>query len=159
MSPSDIDIRPFHRGDRAACAEIFRRLPQWFGIEASNQAYLAGLSELPAAFVAVADGRVVAFTSLRIHNPSSAEIEVLAVDPDLHRRGIGRQLVDTLEADLRRRGGFTLFHVKTLGPSEPDANYEKTRAFYLARGFAPLLETTALWGPENPALILVRSLS
>ncbi|MEY4549315.1 MAG: hypothetical protein RL685_5510, partial [Pseudomonadota bacterium] len=31
-------------------------------------------------------------------------------------------------------------------------------AFYLARGFTPLFESDRLWGPENPALVLVKAL-
>lgn len=149
-------IRPFRKEDLARCATIFQRLPQWFGIEASNRSYLAGLSELPASFIALLDGTLVGFASLRIHNPESAEVEVLAVDPGFHRQRIGSALLDRLEAEMRERGVFKLLHVKTLGPSDPDQNYARTRAFYLARGFVPLLETTELWGPENPALILVK---
>lgn len=156
MTRSTIQIRSFREEDRPDCKNLLVRLPQWFGIEASNRAYLAGLSELPAAFVALRGERLVGFTSLRIHNPVSAEIEVLAVDPDFHRQGIGSELLGRLEAELRERGGFRLLHVKTLGPSEPDENYARTRAFYLSREFLPLLETTELWGPENPALILVK---
>jgi len=152
-----LQIRAFREEDLPGCAAIFERLPQWFGIEASNRAYLAGLSELPA-FIALRNGKLVGFTSLRIHNPKSAEIEVLAVDPDFHRQGIGSALIDRLGAEMRERGGFDLLHVKTLGPSEPDENYARTRSFYLALSFVPLLETTKLWGPENPALILVKPL-
>lgn len=157
MIPFETHVRPFRVEDRPACAEIFERLPQWFGIPTSNEKYLAELSELPA-FVAHDGGELVGFTSLRVHNPRSAEIEVLAVTPELHRRGIGSRLVDRLEDELRTRGGFELFHVKTLGPSMPDEGYERTRSFYLARGFVPLFETTELWGPENPALVLVKPL-
>lgn len=48
--------------------------------------------------------------------------------------------------------------VKTRRPSTPDEVYERTRHFYLARGFEPLFETLELWGPEDAALILVKRL-
>ena len=48
--------------------------------------------------------------------------------------------------------------MKTTGPSCPDPAFESTRAFYLARGFTPLFESDRLWGPENPALVLVKAL-
>ena len=48
--------------------------------------------------------------------------------------------------------------VKTLGPSKPDRRYAGTRRFYEALGFRPL-EETALWGPENPCLIMVKRLA
>jgi hypothetical protein len=48
--------------------------------------------------------------------------------------------------------------VKTRGPSQPDEGYERTRHFYLAHDFIPLFETDALWGAQDPALILVKPL-
>jgi hypothetical protein len=37
--------------------------------------------------------------------------------------------------------------------------YERTRAFYIAGGFRPPEEFPNLWGPENPALQMVKVLS
>lgn len=34
---------------------------------------------------------------------------------------------------------------------------EKTRLFYLACGFEPLFESLEPWGPENAALVLVKT--
>jgi hypothetical protein len=48
-------------------------------------------------------------------------------------------------------------HVKTRGPATPDPHYERTRRFYLALGFEPLFESLTLWGPEDAALILVKT--
>ncbi|MDJ0789828.1 MAG: GNAT family N-acetyltransferase [Myxococcota bacterium] len=149
---TEVQVRPLVDADVDGCAALLARLPEWFGIEASNRAYIAGLSELPA-FVAEFDGRLVGFASLRPHGPASSEIEVLAVTPDRHRQGVGRALVGRLEAESP--AGF--LHVKTLGPSDPDANYARTRAFYAALGFTPLFESTALWGEENPTLVLVKN--
>jgi ribosomal protein S18 acetylase RimI-like enzyme len=101
--------------------------------------------------------RVVGAAVLAVHFPSSYEIHFLAVHPDCHRQGIGRGLVALLEGEARRRGGCWM-HVKTLGPSHPDPFYARTRAFYSALGYQPLFESSAIWGPENPALILIKSL-
>lgn len=49
-------------------------------------------------------------------------------------------------------------HLKTLSDSDPDRHYAKTRAFYLAVGFRPLEELTALWGKDNPCLLMVKRL-
>jgi GNAT superfamily N-acetyltransferase len=123
-------------------------MPDW------NARYLAGLAELPA-FVALRGGELVGFASLRVHFARSAEVEVLAVRPDLHRQGIGRALLAHCEAWLRERG-VVLLHVKTLAPSDPDPFYSRTRAFYHALGFEPLFESRAIWGPQNPALVSVK---
>ncbi len=60
------------------------------------------------------------------------------------------------EADLAAEG-VRFLQVKTLGESRPDANYARTRQFYLACGFTPLEELTDLW-PGNPCLLLVKAL-
>jgi GNAT superfamily N-acetyltransferase len=83
-------------------------------------------------------------------------VYLLAVAPDMHRRGIGRALVETLEADLIA-DGVELLQVKTLGPSLSDASYDQTRQFYLHMGFRPLEEIRDLW-PGNPCLIMVKVL-
>jgi ribosomal protein S18 acetylase RimI-like enzyme len=79
----------------------------------------------------------------------------MAVAPNDHREGIGRALLGHIESDARAQGGGWL-HVKTLGPSHPDPYYARTRAFYEAMGFEPLFESTTIWGPDNPALVLVK---
>ncbi len=90
------------------------------------------------------------------HFPRSAEIYLMAVDPDEHRHGAGRALVTALERDLVA-DGVRLLQVKTLGPSQPDPGYALTRKFYQAMGFEPLEEITGLW-PDNPCLVLVKQL-
>lgn len=81
----------------------------------------------------------------------------MAVDRGRHRTGIGRRLVVRAGAKLRREG-VALLQVKTRGPSAPDPDYEKTRAFYDALGFLPLEETTAFWGEADPCLVVVKPL-
>jgi len=131
-------------------------LPDWFGLPASNANYVAEAAHLPTV-AALGGDTVVGVCLVRDHNPESAEIELLAVAPDRHRSGIGRALVDAVEAGLRARG-VRLLEVKTFGPSGASEPYERTRAFYLALGFVPLEERTDIWGPENPCLILVKPL-
>lgn len=97
------------------------------------------------------------FLSLERHGPGSAEIHVLAVLRGLHGRGVGTALVAWAEAWCAH-AQVRWLHVKTRGPSTPDPGYERTRKFYLARGFEPLFETLDLWGPEDAALILVKPL-
>jgi GNAT superfamily N-acetyltransferase len=90
------------------------------------------------------------------HFPRAAEIYLMAVDPAVHRRGAGRALVAALEADLIV-DGVEFLQVKTLGPTYPDAGYERTRRFYTALGFQPLEEIPDLW-PGNPCLIMIKCL-
>jgi GNAT superfamily N-acetyltransferase len=106
--------------------------------------------------VAEAGQQVIGFLALKEHFPTASEVWVMAVRRDHHREGAGRALIRAVEESLRGRARF--LQVKTLGPSHPDEGYARTREFYLSMGFVPLEETTAMWGPENPCLILVKSI-
>lgn len=152
----DVTVRQLTTNDIPSCERILYALPHWFGIEKSNESYIRSLSAL-SAYVAVIGGEVVGFIAVKFHNSTAGEIHVLAVEPSLHRCGVGRALVESAEGDLRKKG-VVLLQVKTLGPSKPDEGYRKTRMFYEAMGFLPLEETTAFWGPEQPCLILVKCL-
>ena len=149
-------IRPLEPSDVDACAALLARLPQWFGIEAANAAYIESLRRLPG-FVATDDHALRGFLALDLHTPASAEITVMGVEPTLHRQGTGHALVAAAE-DWCRAREVRWLHVKTRGPSTYDEDYERTRRFYLAVGFEVLYESRTEWGPENAALILVKYL-
>jgi GNAT superfamily N-acetyltransferase len=133
------------------CEAVLRSLPEWFGIEEATAAYIRDVAELPT-FAAGDD----ALLSLKLHFPRAAEVYVMGVRRERHRDGLGRALLGAAEEWLRARGGQYL-QVKTLGPSRPDENYARTRAFYEAMGFVPLEELHGLW-EGSPALILVKHL-
>jgi GNAT superfamily N-acetyltransferase len=148
-------IRTLEPGDVPACERLLARLPDWFGLEAQNRAYVESLSLFPAV-VALQDGEIAGFLALEQHTPESVEIHVMAVEPRLHRKGIGGALAAWAERWCREHDVRWL-HVKTRGPATPDPHYERTRRFYLALGFEPLFESLTLWGPEDAALILVKT--
>ena len=131
-------------------------LPEWFGQADSNAAYVQEAERLPT--VAARDGgTVVGVCLVRPHSPESAEVELLAVDPTMHRAGIGTALLEAVEQQLVE-AGVRLLQVKTFGPSGDSEEYERTRAFYRALGFIPLEERTDIWGPDDPCLISVKVL-
>jgi ribosomal protein S18 acetylase RimI-like enzyme len=148
--------------DPGTVERLLGLLPGWFGIEASNTAYVEAARELPTYLARPGDqpvsGDPVGVLLARRHFPASAEIYLIAVDPALHHRGAGRALVQALEADLAADNVLYL-QVKTLGPSNPDAGYELTRRFYLSLGFTPLEELHDLWDEGNPCLIMVKTVS
>lgn len=147
--------------DPGTVERLLRLLPTWFGIESSNAGYVEAARTLPTYLAWPDDqpghGQPVGVLLTARHFPQSAEIHLLAVDPALHRRGVGRALVTRLEVDLAA-DGVKFLQVKTLGPSHPDAGYQLTRKFYLAMGFVPLEELPDLW-PGNPCLVMVKALS
>jgi len=153
---SEIPIRELRSGERALCEPILRSLPEWFGVERSIREYVHALREIPA-FGAWANGGLAGFLGLKLHGPGAAEIHVMAVRAEYHRRGIGRALVSAAEAWLRGRG-VRWVQVKTLGPSCDYEPYARTRAFYASLGYEPLEEFPDLWDPGNPCLLSVKRL-
>ena len=151
-----ITIRELAADESALCERIMRALPEWFGIEESLLAYVRDTEQMET-WLALLDGGAAGFLTLHIHNSQAAEIQVMAVLPNLHARGIGSALVEHAEALLRARGTVFL-QVKTLGPSRPNDHYARTRSFYLSRGFIPL-EENRMWGETNPCLIMVKHLA
>ena len=159
---------------------LLRALPQWFGIEASNAAYVEAARRLPAFLAWPAteptgteptgteptgtgptgtdgDTGAAGVLLLERHFPGAAEICLLAVDPAYHRQGAGRALVAAAQAGLVS-DGVEFLQVKTLGPSHPDEGYQRTRKFYAAVGFTPLEEIHGVWDAENPCLIMIKHL-
>jgi GNAT superfamily N-acetyltransferase len=143
------------RADPSAVAEILATLPEWFGIPEANQGYVVDAGRLPS-YLALDGDQVVGVALLAEHFPLSRELHLLAVRHDRHRQGIGRLLVEAVEADLRD-AGVRLLEVHTVGPSHESAGYAQTREFYLALGFVALNELQRIdW--SGPTLILVKPL-
>ena len=167
--PAGFSVRGPFLGQGEAAERILRALPGWFGIEAALLDYVRAAEELDTLVAVVArpacggqirevrPDQVIGFVTLRETSPDALELHVMGVLPSWHRRGIGRSLVERA-ASYARAEGYSLLHVKTLAPSNPDVGYAATRAFYASVGFRPLEELPQVWGPENPCLLLVRPL-
>ena len=155
MEGSTVEVRDVQGGAGATCAAILRLLPSWFGIPEANEDYVRTAETHPGV-IASLDGDDVGITTIKRHFPTAAEIYLMAVKPDHHRRGVGRLMVRHVEQRLGA-AGVEFLQVKTLSASHPDAGYERTRAFWLACGFRPLEEFPTLWDPANPALQLIKT--
>jgi ribosomal protein S18 acetylase RimI-like enzyme len=149
-------VRELGAGKGAVCEKILRALPLWFGIEQAILDYIKDVESMPF-FVVEEAGRAVAFLALHLHNKWTAEVHVMGVSPERHRRGIGGHLVRHAEAYARERG-CEFLTVKTLSPARENAEYERTRKFYEALDFRPLEEFRTLWGEANPCLFLAKKL-
>jgi GNAT superfamily N-acetyltransferase len=138
------------------CVPILRSLPDWFGIEEAILHYEREIDHLPT-FVAREAGQVIGFASLKQHTPYAAEVYVMGILATAHRKGIGRELINRSQ-DWLKQLNVEYLQVKTLGPSDPDESYARTRLFYEAMGFKPLEEFKQIWDEDNPCLILVKRL-
>ncbi len=154
--PAAIDYEGPLFGTSADCTPILRSLPDWFGIEEAVHQYSAEIDQLPTFLVRDSE-QAVGFLSIKQHNAYSAEIYVMGVRPEAHRRGIGQELIRAAQKWLKTQA-VEYLQVKTLGPSHNDPGYARTRAFYMAMGFRPLEEFKQLWNEDNPCLLLVKRL-
>ena len=153
--PAGLVVQVEDGGVGPICAEILAALPHWFGFPDSVVAYVAAADREPTA-VATLDGRDCGILTLTLHSPYAAEIVVMGVLPERHRAGIGRALLGAAEAWLAGRD-IEFLQVKTLSPRHPDPGYVATRAFYFGCDFRPLEELPELWGPDQPALQMIKT--
>jgi GNAT superfamily N-acetyltransferase len=156
MPDKEVIIHAPAFGLASICEVILRSLPGWFGIEEAIVEYLKRIEVLPTLLATYRD-LPVGFLSFERFGTYSAEMIVLGILPDWHRKGIGRALFKRAETILREQG-IEFVQLKTLSDSHPDPGYAKTRAFYLALGYRPLQEFPLLWGPHSPCLQMIKRL-
>lgn len=136
------------------CSKILNALPNWFGIPESILNYVAEVKDKP--FYAVFDeGKAVGFVSIKVHNAFTAEIYVMGILEEYHRKGIGRQIIRICD-QYCRQNSIEFLTVKTLDEKNPDKFYQKTRLFYESMGFKPLEVFPLLWDESNPCLFLAK---
>ena len=136
--------------------QILRKLPDYFGIEESTLDYIHQ-SKHQVLFAAYEDDQPIGFLTLQSHGEACMEVYAMGVLKEGHRRGVGRSLMEHAFAYAKQQG-CTYVSVKTLGSSNPDEGYRKTRCFYYAMGFQPLEESDQLWGMDCPCLFMVKHL-
>ena len=139
----------------AICAEILASLPKWFGMPASNEAYIRDVEAMPM-WAAYDGDHLQGFIALGCPTPHVFEVHVMGVKPELHRHGAGRALMEQAAAHARAHVRFLT--VKTLSARDADPGYARTRAFYEAMGFVTIDELPDLWSPDNPACIMLKVL-
>jgi ribosomal protein S18 acetylase RimI-like enzyme len=153
---ADLNIEEIKQGCGRICDELLRSLPLWFGIESAIRQYVSDVETMPT-FVADVGDRAIGFVSLNPHNEWTAEVHVIAIHPEFHRKGVGRKLIAVSEDYLRERG-YKFLSVKTISSSSQSKEYEITRKFYFSIGFRPVEEFRTLWGEANPCLLMIKAL-
>jgi GNAT superfamily N-acetyltransferase len=124
------------RDSGSVCRQILDTVHEWFGIPEANDAYVEFVDTHDTWVAYSSQHTPIGLISGQRRFAETAEIEVMAVRPEWHRRGVGRALVEVFEAHHRSQG-TRLLEVKTLGPSHEDPGYRSTRAFYMGIGFLP----------------------
>jgi putative acetyltransferase len=114
---SAVALRPYVPADTRRCAEIFRasieelaaedydadQREAWASRADDEEAFGARLSGA-LTLLAVIDGAIAGFASLK----GGEEIDMLFVDPEFARQGVGRALVDALTRLALARGAKRL---------------------------------------------------
>ncbi|MEM6753167.1 MAG: GNAT family N-acetyltransferase [Cyanobacteria bacterium P01_C01_bin.38] len=90
-------------GKGSICEDIMRSLPQWFGIEAAIIQYVKEIEQFPT-FIEMEDNQAVGFLTIKKHNQFAAEIYVMGVLLQMHRKGIGSCLIEQAEKFIKRNG-------------------------------------------------------
>lgn len=95
------------------------RLLELLGYPTDGDAVLRRLARIEASaadrlFVAEDDGQVVGLAGIHVspsleYDGDSAKVSVIVVDEAARRRGVGRALLDAVEAEARKRGCVLLF--------------------------------------------------
>lgn len=159
-----IDLNIISLEDSGKRQEISRKilmdLPEWFGIEESTKGYVEKSIEgefLAAECYIGNQNEIVGFMNVIYNNEFTGEIFSMGILKKFHNKGIGMLMVKRGEEILKNRG-IEYMMVKTLGPSDPDENYNKTRDFYYKCGFRPMQELSEIWGKDNPCLIMVKKI-
>ncbi len=138
------------------CRSLLAGLPEWFGVSQADADYVKHADKHPGV-VASIGGEGVGLTTVVHHGQFAAEVHLMAVRPDHHRQGIGRAMLGLVETQLEAEG-VEFLQVKTLSSLHSDTGYARTRAFYLDYGFRVLEEHPTLWGPDNPAVQLIKTI-
>ena len=136
----------------AIARKILEALPDWFGIAESREAYIRESRGQPF-WADVEDGMARGFLALKETSPYTAEIAVMGVLPEHHRRGAGRVLFEAFRKYAKERG-YAFLQVKTVREG-CYASYDKTNAFYRSLGFRELECFPTLWEEWNPCQVFV----
>lgn len=136
------------------CENILRALPSWFGVEESIINYKKTIKEMPF-YTVYNDSEPVGFVAIKLHNRFTAEICVMGILQEFHRKGIGTILIRRCE-QFCLENNIEFLTVKTLDESSFSQSYDKTRLFYVSMGFKPLEVFKTLWDENNPCLFMAK---
>ena len=153
----DIEIREV--SEPAEKQEITRRileaLPDWFEIPETREGYIRESAEYPL-FAAYDGERPIGFICLKETGKDTAELHVMGVLKEYHRKGVGRKLFGKAK-EAATRSGYSFLQVKTVQMGMYE-DYDDTNRFYLSLGFREFEVFPTLWDEANPCQVYVMSL-
>jgi ribosomal protein S18 acetylase RimI-like enzyme len=146
------DLRPYRSSDREGIATLLKA-HAWPDEYIEGQLSAAAALTVPengAVFVATADESLAGFVSVELHAWNRlAQLQGLAVKPDLLRQRVGTRLVAAAE-DLARNRGYRGIYVDT------PVDNERGRAFYAAQGFTEDYRMSRYYSDELDGVTYVK---
>ena len=134
---------------------VLEALPDWFGIPQAREDYINNCAGL-VFFAAYDKEQPAGFICLKETGKDTAEVYVMGVLQEYHRKGIGTALFDMAKA-FAENAGYSFLQVKTVQMGKyPE--YDATNRFYLSLGFQEFEVFPDLWDENNPCQIYVMSL-
>ena len=133
---------------------ILRKLPEWFGIETSLLEYVNTVYKYNF-WAAFDNNNCIGFFSVKIHHNRTGDIYVCGINPNYHRKGIGKLLYKELEKYCIKNSCEYII-VKTVDEIDIKKSYGKTVKFYKSIGFKELITIPEVWDKNNPCLIMIK---
>ena len=148
-----LHIRQIIREDHATIVAMAKLLPQWFTELGIQQ--IARDLQTQNGLVTLEGENIAGFVTYTITvDETVAELTWIAVHPNLHRKGIGRSLVEALE-EVVVGLGVSALEVSTVADSVEYEPYARTRTFYHALGFSDV-RVDREWYPSGDDRLLLR---
>jgi N-acetylglutamate synthase-like GNAT family acetyltransferase len=141
----ELTVRDAREEDSAAIADLLGQL----GYPASAGAMPARIARMRAAgdrvVVAEVDGSVAGLAALHVspsleHSTPAGKLAALVVDEAHRGTGLGRALVDAMEAEARERGCGVFFLTTAEGRADAHAFYERLGLERTGRRYAKTLD-------------------
>ena len=134
---------------------ILEALPDWFEVTETREIYIRESADCP--FFAAFDGeKPVGFLCLKETGKDTAELHVMGVLKEYHRKGIGRELFRAAK-EAATLQGYSFLQVKTVQMGKYE-DYDRTNRFYISLGFREFEVFPLLWDELNPCQVYVMSL-
>ncbi len=136
------------------CFDILTALPDWFAIPETIKEYAENSAD-KIFFAAFDEEKPIGFLYLKETGSATAELAVMGVLQEHHRKGIGRKLFEAAKQAAAEK--YSFLQVKTVKMGMyPD--YDDTNKFYLSLGFKEFEVIPQVWDEANPCQIYVMAL-
>lgn len=134
---------------------ILESLPDWFGIPEAREEYIRDSID-KIFFCAYEENKPVGFLYIKETGKDTAELAVMGVLKEYHRKGIGKALFEHAK-EAAREAGYSFLQVKTVQMGKYE-DYDNTNKFYLSLGFKEFEIFPTLWDEWNPCQVYIMAL-